>query len=66
VSMELQERNKKEEEDKVKKKEQQWQIMKNPLRTSLPESEKPTPFGQWTEVKERFVCINYSLAVNYN
>jgi hypothetical protein len=55
--MELQERNKKEEEDKVKKKEQQWQIMKNPLRTSMPEAEKPTPFGQWTEVKERLVDL---------
>lgn len=56
MSIELQERNRKEEEEKVKKKEQQWQIMKNPLKMSLPESEKPSPFGQWTEVKER--CVN--------
>jgi len=51
VSLEIQDRNKQEELDKRKKKEQQWEIMKNPLRNPLPESEKPTPFGAWTEVK---------------
>ncbi|XP_065354036.1 WW domain-binding protein 4 [Cloeon dipterum] len=51
VSLELQERNRKEEEEKQKTREEQWQIMKNPLKNPLPECDKPTPFGAWTEVK---------------
>ncbi|XP_059478064.1 WW domain-binding protein 4-like isoform X3 [Neocloeon triangulifer] len=66
VSLELQERNKKEDEEKLKKKEQQWQIMKNPLKNPLPECEKPNPYGAWTEVKSAEETEQVDLQLPHN
>ncbi|KAF4528194.1 hypothetical protein B566_EDAN014019 [Ephemera danica] len=58
VSLELQAKYAKEDEEMRKKKEEQWHIVKNPLKVPLPPSEKPDPYGKWETIVS--ACIDQS------